>query len=102
MMVSDIFLQVIEYIQFLQEKVQKYEGSYQGWNHEPEKLMPWVSFVFSFTSNICINYLFYVCVLSKWTRGEEIFALEVNEASNFLSISVLHTHTCTMVIYLGS
>lgn len=82
MMVSDIFLQVIEYIQFLQEKVQKYEGSYQGWNHEPEKLMPWVNFVFSstffinletstlvryLTSNICINYLFYVCVLSKWT-----------------------------------
>ncbi|KAK2969710.1 hypothetical protein RJ640_004216 [Escallonia rubra] len=31
---------VIEYIQFLQEKVHKYEESYQ-WNHEPPKLMPW-------------------------------------------------------------
>ncbi|XP_052118222.1 transcription factor BIM2 isoform X2 [Arachis duranensis] len=33
--------EVIEYIHFLQEKVHKYEGSFQGWNHEPEKLMPW-------------------------------------------------------------
>ncbi|PPR80707.1 hypothetical protein GOBAR_AA40008 [Gossypium barbadense] len=33
--------QVIEYIQFLQEKVHIYEGAYQGWNHEPSKLMPW-------------------------------------------------------------
>lgn len=48
-----IHMQVIEYIQFLQEKVQKYEGSYQGWEHEPTKF-PWVinlylslSFIFS-------------------------------------------------------
>lgn len=25
----------------LEEKVQKYEGSYQGWNHETAKLVPW-------------------------------------------------------------
>ncbi|CAL9136898.1 unnamed protein product [Musa acuminata var. zebrina] len=33
---------VIEYIKFLQEKVQKYE-SFPGWNQENEKLMPWSS-----------------------------------------------------------
>lgn len=38
-------MQVIEYVQFLQEKVQKYEGSYQGWSPEPTKLMPWVKFL---------------------------------------------------------
>lgn len=38
----NLLLQVIEYVQFLQEKVQKYEGSYQGWSSEPTKLMPWV------------------------------------------------------------
>lgn len=38
-----ICLQVIEYVQYLQEKVQKYEGSYQGWSQEPSKLMPWVN-----------------------------------------------------------
>lgn len=37
-----LFFQVVEYIQFLQEKVQKYEGSYQEWNHEMAKLMPLV------------------------------------------------------------
>jgi len=37
------FGQVIEYIQFLQEKVNRYEG-YPGWNSEPPKLAPWVSF----------------------------------------------------------
>ncbi|KAG5536370.1 hypothetical protein RHGRI_023964 [Rhododendron griersonianum] len=38
---ASFLLEVIEYIQFLQEKVDKYEGSYQGWNQEPPKLMPW-------------------------------------------------------------
>ncbi|KAJ8448938.1 hypothetical protein Cgig2_030794 [Carnegiea gigantea] len=33
--------QVIEYLQFLQEKVNRYEGSYPGWNSEPAKLIPW-------------------------------------------------------------
>ncbi|CAL0330571.1 unnamed protein product [Lupinus luteus] len=38
---ASFLLEVIEYIHFLQEKVHKYEGSFQGWNHDPEKLMPW-------------------------------------------------------------
>ncbi|OVA16896.1 Myc-type [Macleaya cordata] len=38
---ASFLLEVIEYIQFLQEKVQKYEGPYQGWNQEPMKLRPW-------------------------------------------------------------
>ncbi|KAF1887186.1 hypothetical protein Lal_00040786 [Lupinus albus] len=40
---ASLFLTVIEYIHFLQEKVHKYEGSFQGWNHDPEKLMPWIN-----------------------------------------------------------
>lgn len=39
-----VLVQVIEYVQYLQEKVQKYEGSYQGLTPEPTKLMPWVRF----------------------------------------------------------
>nr|KYP56731.1 Transcription factor BIM1 [Cajanus cajan] len=38
---ASFLLEVIEYIHFLQEKVHKYEGSFQGWSNEPEKLMPW-------------------------------------------------------------
>ncbi|XP_022726332.1 transcription factor BIM2-like isoform X2 [Durio zibethinus] len=38
---ASFLLEVIEYVQFLQAKVQKYEGSYQGWSSEPMKLMPW-------------------------------------------------------------
>ncbi|XP_052195739.1 transcription factor BIM2-like [Diospyros lotus] len=38
---ASFLLEVIQYIQFLQEKLQLYEGSYQGWNQEPTKLMPW-------------------------------------------------------------
>ncbi|XP_008783041.1 transcription factor BIM2-like isoform X1 [Phoenix dactylifera] len=37
---ASLLLEVIEYIKFLQEKVQKYE-SYQGWCPENAKLMPW-------------------------------------------------------------
>ncbi|PKI31447.1 hypothetical protein CRG98_048160 [Punica granatum] len=38
---ASFLLEVIEYIQFLQERVQKYEGSYPGWNYEPAKMMTW-------------------------------------------------------------
>ncbi|XP_021815237.1 transcription factor BIM2 isoform X1 [Prunus avium] len=38
---ASFLLEVIEYVQYLQGKVQKYEGSYQGWSPEPTKLMPW-------------------------------------------------------------
>ncbi|KAE9605618.1 hypothetical protein Lal_00025324 [Lupinus albus] len=38
---ASFLLEVIEYVQYLQEKVQKYEGSYPGWSPEPSKLMPW-------------------------------------------------------------
>ena len=37
---TSFLLEVIEYIQFSQEKVHKYGGTYQGWSHEPSKLMP--------------------------------------------------------------
>ncbi|CAI9761822.1 unnamed protein product [Fraxinus pennsylvanica] len=38
---ASFLLEVIQYVQFLQEKLQKYEGSYQSWSSEPTKLMPW-------------------------------------------------------------
>ncbi|XP_059308663.1 transcription factor BIM2-like isoform X1 [Lycium ferocissimum] len=38
---ASFLLEVIQYVQYLQEKVQKYEGSYQPWSSEPTKLMPW-------------------------------------------------------------
>ncbi|GAB2300125.1 hypothetical protein Dimus_034164 [Dionaea muscipula] len=38
---ASLLLEVIEYIQFLQEKLKVYEGSYPGWGQEPAKLIPW-------------------------------------------------------------
>ncbi|KAJ8774662.1 hypothetical protein K2173_017108 [Erythroxylum novogranatense] len=38
---ASFLLEVIKYVQYLQEKVQKYESTYQGWGSEPTKLMPW-------------------------------------------------------------
>ncbi|XP_023526394.1 transcription factor BIM2-like isoform X2 [Cucurbita pepo subsp. pepo] len=38
---ASFLLEVIEYIQFLQEKLNMYEGSCQGWSSEPSKLVPW-------------------------------------------------------------
>ncbi|XP_073294188.1 transcription factor BIM2-like isoform X2 [Primulina huaijiensis] len=38
---ASFLLEVIQYVQYLQEKVQKYEGPFQPWNSEPTKLMPW-------------------------------------------------------------
>ncbi|KAK3000744.1 hypothetical protein RJ639_020463 [Escallonia herrerae] len=40
---ASFLLEVIQYIQFLQEKLQMYEGTYPGWSPEPSKLMPWRS-----------------------------------------------------------
>ncbi|WVY93031.1 hypothetical protein V8G54_032119 [Vigna mungo] len=39
---ASFLLEVIEYIQFLQDKLQIYEKSYEGWSQEPTKLIPWV------------------------------------------------------------
>ncbi|XP_073145475.1 transcription factor BIM3-like isoform X2 [Henckelia pumila] len=38
---ASLLLEVIQYIQYLQEKLQMYEGTYQGWSPEPTKLAPW-------------------------------------------------------------
>lgn len=41
---ASFLLEVIEYIQFLQERIQMYEGSsYPGYDQEPSKLTPWRS-----------------------------------------------------------
>nr|AKN09624.1 basic helix-loop-helix transcription factor [Salvia miltiorrhiza] len=40
---ASFLLEVIEYIQFLQEKVNRYDSSYNIWNHEPAKMMQWDS-----------------------------------------------------------
>ncbi|KAK2986271.1 hypothetical protein RJ640_021840 [Escallonia rubra] len=40
---ASFLLEVIQYIQFLQEKLQMYEGTYPGWSSEPSKLTPWRS-----------------------------------------------------------
>ncbi|GAB2288980.1 hypothetical protein Dimus_023284 [Dionaea muscipula] len=40
---ASLLLEVIEYIQFLQEKLQVYEGSNTCWNPDPARLIPWVS-----------------------------------------------------------
>ncbi|KAF3444929.1 hypothetical protein FNV43_RR14622 [Rhamnella rubrinervis] len=38
---ASFLLEVIEYVQFLQEKLNLYEGSCQEWSTEPTKLTPW-------------------------------------------------------------
>ncbi|XP_017698134.1 transcription factor BIM2 isoform X2 [Phoenix dactylifera] len=49
---ASFLLEVIEYIRFLQEKVQKYESSYPAWSQDNAKLMPWVKVYFrSFWKN---------------------------------------------------
>ncbi|GMH04385.1 hypothetical protein Nepgr_006224 [Nepenthes gracilis] len=40
---ASVLLEVIKYIQFLQEKLQMYEGPCQGWSQESTKLIPWRS-----------------------------------------------------------
>ncbi|CAA3030962.1 transcription factor BIM2-like [Olea europaea subsp. europaea] len=40
---ASFLLEVIQYIQFLQERLQVYEGMSQDWSPEPTKLMPWRS-----------------------------------------------------------
>uniref|UniRef100_A0A7N0VBQ2 BHLH domain-containing protein n=1 Tax=Kalanchoe fedtschenkoi TaxID=63787 RepID=A0A7N0VBQ2_KALFE len=38
---ASFLLEVIDYVQYLQGEMQKYEGPYQPWSAEPAKLMPW-------------------------------------------------------------
>ncbi|KAM0861184.1 hypothetical protein ACQ4PT_046047 [Festuca glaucescens] len=49
---ASFLLEVIEYIRFLQEKVQKYEVSYPEWNQENANMVPWANMYFrSFWKN---------------------------------------------------
>ncbi|XP_047059859.1 transcription factor BIM1-like [Lolium rigidum] len=49
---ASFLLEVIEYIRFLQEKVQKYEVSYPEWNPENANVVPWANMYFrSFWKN---------------------------------------------------
>ncbi|XP_025801930.1 transcription factor BIM2-like isoform X10 [Panicum hallii] len=49
---ATFLLEVIEYIRFLQEKVQKYEATFPEWNQENAKLLPWSNMYFrSFWKN---------------------------------------------------
>lgn len=56
-------MQVIEYIQFLQGLIHSYEGTYQGWNPEASKLIPWVRcrsyyiFIRNILALICLRSL---------------------------------------------
>uniref|UniRef100_A0A0D9X961 BHLH domain-containing protein n=1 Tax=Leersia perrieri TaxID=77586 RepID=A0A0D9X961_9ORYZ len=43
---ASFLLEVIEYIRFLREKVQKYEVSYPEWNQENAKIVPWTNIYF--------------------------------------------------------
>ncbi|KAL5220218.1 hypothetical protein ABZP36_024931 [Zizania latifolia] len=43
---ASFLLEVIEYIRFLQEKVQKYEVSYPEWSQENAKAVPWTNIYF--------------------------------------------------------
>ncbi|KAJ0756940.1 putative transcription factor bHLH family [Helianthus annuus] len=38
---ASFLLEVIEYIQFLQDKLHKFEDSCRGWNNEPPSVIPW-------------------------------------------------------------
>lgn len=43
---ASFLLEVIEYIRFLQEKVEKHEASQPEWNQENAKIMPWSNIYF--------------------------------------------------------
>ncbi|KAM3269312.1 hypothetical protein P3S67_030194 [Capsicum chacoense] len=49
---ASFFLEVIQYVQYLQEKVQKYEGSNKPLSSVPSKLMPWGNYVPIFITSL--------------------------------------------------
>jgi len=72
--VPSFLMQVIEYIRFLQEKVQKYEATFPEWNQENAKMLPWVIASFSkaamlatavrkgtVNSWLCLNVVLHFC-----------------------------------------
>uniref|UniRef100_A0A2P2LRP8 BHLH domain-containing protein n=1 Tax=Rhizophora mucronata TaxID=61149 RepID=A0A2P2LRP8_RHIMU len=70
---------VIEHVQFLQEKVKKYEGSYQGWNQEPTKLVTWVISKLAFICSLAYENehgnLIYSAFLLHFNRKAGLFCV---------------------------
>ena len=97
-------LQVIEYIQFLQEKVHKYEGSYQGWSHEPAKLMPWVNFILPLCSLCNLQKSTLIWFLTSYYVFNDLFCVCIIQM-DLVRWKFLHFKECLfymhiMIIYL--
>lgn len=99
-------IQVIEYIQFLQEKADKYETSYQGWNHEPAKLLNWVNIISRFptilhsfcfpgwklkTNKSCDPFTLQQSNNQQLVPEGVAFAPKLEEEKNNIPVSVLAT-----------
>jgi len=62
-------MQVIAYIRFLQEKVQKYEATFPEWNQENAKTLPWV--IASCSKAAILVAVVWKGIVSSWLSVSE-------------------------------
>ncbi|GFP84536.1 transcription factor bim1 [Phtheirospermum japonicum] len=79
---ASFLLEVIDYIQFLQEKVNKYETSYDVWNHEPSKIIQWKN------SHTAEGFLDHAQGANTGSGPASVFARKVDEMKTRASSSL--------------
>ncbi|XP_022885622.1 transcription factor BIM1-like isoform X3 [Olea europaea var. sylvestris] len=79
---ASFLLEVIEYIQFLQEKVHKYESSYNVWNHEPSK------FLQCSQSHIAEGFIDHSRGMNPESTSASVFPAKFDENKNFVSPAI--------------
>ncbi|XP_022850512.1 transcription factor BIM1 [Olea europaea var. sylvestris] len=79
---ASFLLEVIEHIQFLQEKVHKYESSYNVWNHEPSKFMQWSK------SNIAEGFIDHSQGMNSGSNSASVLPAKFDENKTSVSPTV--------------
>ncbi|CAI9754111.1 unnamed protein product [Fraxinus pennsylvanica] len=79
---ASFLLEVIEYIQILQEKVHKYESSYNVWNHEPSKFLKWSK------SHIAESFIDHSRGMNPESNSASVFPSKFDENKTFASPTI--------------
>ncbi|KAE8727096.1 Transcription factor BIM1, putative isoform 2 [Hibiscus syriacus] len=83
---ASFLLEVIKYIQFLQEKVNKYDGSYQGWSSAPSNSIPWRS-----NKRPTENYADQSRAINGMPAPSLVFPAKLDEGNNTVTLTMLES-----------
>eukprot|EP00268_Persea_americana_P049307 TRINITY_DN5277_c0_g1_i1.p1 TRINITY_DN5277_c0_g1~~TRINITY_DN5277_c0_g1_i1.p1 ORF type:complete len:270 (+),score=65.24 TRINITY_DN5277_c0_g1_i1:104-811(+) len=84
---ASFLLEVIEYIQVLQEKVLKYEAAFPGWNQDTMKFMPWEELAIE-GGTIRVSNVYSQGLLNSLAQALQSLGIDLSQASVSVQIDL--------------